>query len=486
MKRDQWGSRIGFILAAVGSAIGLGNIWRFPYMAYENGGGAFFIPYLFAMLTAGIPFMILEFGIGSKYRLTAPRAFATINSKMEWLGWWQVMVAFAIMTYYSVVIGWTTNYTVFAFTQAWGTDTANFFLNDYLGNSGSVFKMGGIQLPIFLAVTFTWAVTWFVTYSGVKNGIERACKVLMPVLFILVLVFISRAITLEGATTGLQYLFQPDFSKIMDYKVWAAAYGQIFYTLSVGFAIMIAYSSYLPKKSDIANNACMTVFINCGFSILGGVMIFSILGYMAAQQNVAVGEVVGSGVGLAFITIPKAINLMPAPVFFGVLFFLALTLAGVSSLISLAEACLSAFMDKFSMTRKKSATILCLAGYIFSVLYTTEGGLTLLDIVDHFINSIALLACCFAELVFLGWFFNLDGVQKYINEVSDFTVGALWKFCIKFISISVLGYVLVGKLIEDINTPYGGYPMNELLLFGWCVAGMTILGGFIIASRKNA
>ena len=347
MKREQWGSRTGFILAAVGSAIGLGNIWRFPYMAYENGGGAFFIPYLFAMLTAGIPFMILEFGMGHKNRGSAPKTLAKIHSKFQWLGWFQVGIAAVIAVYYVAVIGWAISYFSMSFTQSWGHDTNTFFFKDYLGlGDNSPTQLGSIQWKIAFSMLIAWAITYAAIVGGVKAGIEKASKIMMPILFIMVVVLIGRMVFLPGALEGVNYMFEPDFSKILDLKVWAAAYGQIFFTLSIGFAIMLAYSSYLPEKSDISNNAFMTVLINCGFSILAGIMIFSVLGYMAHEQGKALTDVVTSGVGLAFVTLPAAINLLPAPYILGPLFFLALVVAGLSSHISIMEAVTSAIMDK--------------------------------------------------------------------------------------------------------------------------------------------
>lgn len=186
---------------------------------------------------------------------------------------------------------------------------------------------------------------------------------MMPILFIMVLILIARMIFLPGALDGVNYMFQPDFSKIWDVKVWAAAYGQIFFTLSIGFAIMLAYSSYLPEKSDITNNAFMTVLINCGFSVLAGIMIFSVLGYMAQEQGKPLTEVVSAGVGLAFVTLPAAINLLPIPYILGPLFFLALVVAGLSSHISIMEAVTSALIDKLGWSRKKAANIVIGIGF---------------------------------------------------------------------------------------------------------------------------
>ena len=482
MKREQWGSRAGFILAAVGSAIGLGNIWRFPYMAYENGGGAFFIPYLFAMLTAGIPFMIMEFGMGQKYKGSAPRVFAKLNKKYEWLGWFQISIVAIIGIYYVAVIGWAISYFSMSFTQAWGADTNAFFFSDYLklGGDNSPSKLGSIQWHIALPIIIAWGVTFAAIFTGIKGGIERATKILMPLLFIMVLVLIGRMIFLPGALDGLNYLFQPDFSKIADPKVWSAAYGQIFYTLSVGFAIMLAYSSYLPDDADINNNACMTVLINCGFSIIAGILIFSILGNMAHEQAKPLTEVVSSGVGLAFVTIPAAINLLPAPYILGPIFFFALVIAGLSSHLSIIEATTSAFMDKLNWSRKKAALIVCGTGLVASMAFATNGGLLLLDLIDYFINNIALLSSCIIELVIMGWIVKLTDIHKHANDLSEFTVGKWFEVCIRYVSPTFLIVILGTNIKNTLTGGYGGYAQSDLLTLGWGVIAVMLIMAVVV------
>ncbi|WP_087016083.1 sodium-dependent transporter [Thaumasiovibrio subtropicus] len=488
MQREQWGSRVGFILAAVGSAIGLGNIWRFPYMAYENGGGAFFIPYLFAMLTAGIPFMIMEFTMGSRLRGAAPRVFGKINAKLEWLGWFQVFIAAVIAIYYVAVIGWAISYIGFAFKQSWGTDPNGFFFSEYLklGGDNTPSSLGAIQSHIAGPMLLAWGITFAAIFGGVKGGIERASKIMMPLLFIMVLALIVRVGFLPGATDGLNFMFKPDFSRILDPTVWSAAYGQIFFTLSVGFAIMLAYSSYLPEKSDINNNAMMTVFINCGFSIMAGVMIFSILGYMAHQQGVPVTDVVESGVGLAFVTLPTAINLLPAPHILGPLFFFALTVAGLSSMISIIEAVTSAVIDKTKLSRKVAAILVCGIGAGLSMAFATNGGLLLLDLVDYFMNNVALLGSCLIELILIGWVVNkLPELRTHANSVSELSVGQWFDFCLKFISPVLLAIILGNNLLTTLKEGYGGYPQFDQNIFGWgLVAAMFIVAAIVNVASK--
>lgn len=487
MKREQWGSRPGFILAAVGSAIGLGNIWRFPYMAYENGGGAFFIPYLFAMISAGIPFMIMEFTLGHKLRGAAPRAFSKLGVKLEWLGWFQVFIAAIIAVYYVAIIGWAISYLGYSFTQSWGADTNAFFFSEYLQlGENSPSKLGNLQMHIVLPMVLAWGITFAAIFTGIKGGIERASKIMMPLLFLMVIGLITRVVFLPGALDGINYLFEPDFSKITDPTVWSAAYGQIFFTLSVGFAIMIAYSSYLPEKSDINNNAFMTVLINCGFSITSGVLIFAVLGYMAQDQAKPITEVVTAGVGLAFVTIPAAINLLPAPYILGPLFFLALVVAGLSSHISIIEAVTSAVIDKLNWSRKKAASVVCGVGFAVSMAFATNGGLLLLDLVDYFINNVALLASCLVELIVIGWLLKVSDIRDYANDISDFSIGKWFEICIRFISPIMLAVILATNLWKTFNEGYGGYEMSDLLMLGWgLVAAMFVVAVIINVTSKS-
>lgn len=347
--RSNWGTRAGFILAAVGSAIGLGNIWRFPTVAYENGGGAFFIPYLFALLTAGIPILIMEFTMGHKHRGSAPLTFKRMNKKSEFIGWWAVLVAFVISTYYAVIVAWAMSYSVFAFNQNWGSDTESFLFNDYL-KLAAPGEIGGIVPGVFIPLVIVWVLVLGILFKGVKKGIEIANRIFIPALVIIFLIIVIRAVTLPGAIDGLQAFFAPDFSTILSPDVWVAAYGQIFFSLSIAFAIMITYSSYLPKKSDLTNNAFIVGFGNSSFELLAGIGVFSVLGFMAAQSGVGVDEVVAGGVGLAFVVFPAIINEFPGlNGLFGFLFFASLVLAGLTSLMSITETYVAGLVDKFKI-----------------------------------------------------------------------------------------------------------------------------------------
>ena len=484
MQKEQWGSRAGFILAAVGSAIGLGNIWRFPYMAFDNGGGAFLIPYFIALLTAGIPIIIMEFSMGHKMKGGAPLTFAKMNRKFEWLGWWQTLISAVIASYYVAVIGWAINYIGFSFGLQWSGEPVNFFVGEFLALSDSPFQLGGVRWGIFGTVVVAWIISFFALYAGVKRGIERANKIFMPLLIVLLLIILIRGITLPGAGDGLEMLFKPDFSKILDGAVWVDAYGQVFFTLSIAFAIMITYSSYLPEKSDIVNNGFMTALLNSGFSILAGIAIFSILGYLMNQAGGELPENL-SGVFLAFATIPAAINELPTmSVLVGVLFFLALTFAGLSSFISINEVVVRSLSDKLNAARKKVVIWYTIIAGLISIIFATNAGLLILDIVDHFINNFGIAISGLVEVIVIGYFFRLNDLRDHANSVSDFRIGAWWNFMLKVLTPIILGISVIINFVTDIGTPYGGYGIIHLVLLGWLVAALALIIGILISRAK--
>jgi NSS family neurotransmitter:Na+ symporter len=486
-RREQWGSRVGFILAAIGSAVGLGNIWRFPYTVAKNGGGAFLIPYFIALVTAGIPLLILEFGLGHKMRTSAPGIFGRLNKKWQKLGWWQTVIAFFITSYYITIVAWALNYVIFSFDLSWGKDTQDFFYNSYLHITNSPFNFDGIRIQALIPLIIIWGINFVVLAFGIKGGIEKANKIFMPILFASIVIITVRGLTLPGAFSGLDYLFKPDFSKILDGKVWVAAYGQIFYSLSICFGIMLAYASYLPKKSDIVNNAFITAFGNSSFSLLAGIGVFSILGNMAHNTGQAVADVAKDGVGLAFIVFPQAINGLPNfNELFGALFFICLVFAGISSSMSIIETTVAALSDKFNMRRIVSLSIICGIGFLISLIFVTGSGLYILDIVDHFINNYAVAVAGLIEAILIGWFINIRSIRNYVNPLSDFGVANWWEVCIKIITPLILGVMIVLKIIEDFKIPYEGYSLKALLVFGVGTVLSTVVIGFIFSSIKGS
>ncbi len=484
MAREQWNSQLGFLLAAVGSAIGLGNIWRFSYLAYEHGGGAFLLPYVIALFTAGIPLLILEYAIGHERVGSAPLAYAKISKRWEWLGWWAVLfVMFGIVLYYSVVIAWCINFFVLSFDLGWGDDPNHFFFNDFLQVSKSPAEIGEIRTPILVALAVVWLIAWGVVYRGVQRGIELANKILMPTLLVLIVALVAWSLTLDGAMLGLKAYLEPDFSHLSDPKVWIDAYSQIFFTLSLGFGIMIAYASYLPDKANITQSAYLTAFINSGFSLFAGLAVFSVLGFMATSQHKEISDVAAQSIGLAFVAYPKAVSLMPGGNLFGAVFFLCLVVAGLSSAVSIIEAFVAAMVDKFGISRQKLVTFTCALGFLGSIVFTTHAGLLWLDIVDHFVTHYGLVSIGILECFVIGWLFNLPRLRQHVNRISSMQLGVWWDMLIKIFVPLVLAIILVGDLYSELQKPYGGYSWAAVIIIGRDWLLLTLIGAFVLACR---
>ncbi len=478
-RRGLFSGRRVFILAAIGSAVGLGNIWRFPYVAYDNGGGAFILPYLVALFTAGIPFLFLEYALGHKYRGSAPLSFARFSRRTEGFGWWQVGVCFMIAFYYAAGIAWALSYTFFSFSKAWGADPNAYFFGEYLkvGDPGVTLEfVPGVLVPLLVV----WLVLIGVMALGVQRGVGATSLIFIPILVVAFLLLVIQALRLPGAASGLDAFFAPNWSALGDPAVWAAAYGQIFFSLSIGFGIMITYASYVHRHTDMSGSAMVVGLSNSGFELLG---VFAALGFMAQASGAAVGEVATSGLGLAFIAFPTIVNEAPAGALIGVLFFASLVMAGLTSLISVLEVVISAVRDKFEMSRlgaTLAVTIPC--GVLSLIFFSTTSGIFVLDILDHFINRFGILLVAVVSMLVVAWAVRgLPRLMNHLNEDGSVPIGRWWVVLMSVVTPLVLAFVLVRELVAVLQEPYEGYPQWMLILFGWAAAALVAVAGFVIA-----
>ncbi len=465
--RDQWNSQIGFLFAAVGSAVGLGNIWRFSYMAYEHGGGAFLIPYVVALITCGIPLLVLEFGLGHERTGSAPLAFAKISRKAEFFGWWPVtFVMFGIVLYYCVIVAWCLNYTIYSLSFAWGSDPNTFFFKEFLKLPKTPMEIGGVNTKVLLSTAAIWFLNWLIVFRGIGKGIELANKIFMPLLFFLTIFLVFWALTLDGALDGVIAYLKPDFQKISSIGVWIDAYSQIFFSLSLGFGIMIAYASYLPRQADISRNAIWTATMDSLFAIVAGLGVFAVLGFMAHAKGLPISKVVTESIGLAFVAYPQALSIMPGGNFFGLIFFLSLVVAGLSSSISILEAFTSAVIDKFNLDRGFVVSAVCAVGFLGSMIFTTNAGLYWLDIVDHFITHYGLVVVGIAECIIGAWIFDIERLRRHINKTSSIKMPKIWDNIIRFFVPAILIIIVIGDLVAEFKAPYGNYPWFSLAMIG--------------------
>ncbi|MGO1381383.1 MAG: sodium-dependent transporter [Corynebacterium sp.] len=480
--RDTFNSRLLFLFAAIGSAVGLGNIWRFPYVAYESGGGAFLVPYMIALLTAGIPLLWMFFALGHRFRGSAPLVFRRIHPRAEILGWAQVGISFFIAVYYAAIVGWALLYTMKSFTKGWGENPGEYFSGEFLqADTESVFS-GTFVMPILITMIVVWIIVLATLVLDVSKGIGRLNIIFIPLLLVLFIVMVVRALFLDGASTGLDALFTPDWSALTDSSVWIAAYGQIFFSLSIGFGIMITYSSYLKPRSNLTSTGLVTAFANSSFEVLAGIGVFAALGFMSAASGVPVSEVATSGIGLAFEAFPTIINQMPAGELFGILFFASLAIAGVTSLISIVEVVSSAVRDKFDMSRRAAALSVGVPMAVLSILaFSATSGLVTLDVMDKFTNNVGIVLAALVAIIVVGVMtMRINELQQHLNAVSSFKVGATWRTFLMYVTSVILTFTLLSVVATLLDEGYGGYADNQVFTWGWLVIIVVLVAGIIM------
>lgn len=471
------------MLAAMGSAIGLGNVWRFPYYCYKYGGGAFLLPYFIALFTTGIPLMILEYSVGQKFRTSAPVAFAKINKRWGWVGWFALFMSLIVMMYYMVILSWSLIYMGKSLTLAWGNNTETHFLQDFLNVSDGPGDIGAFNWSILTALIIMWIIVYLIIYKGVEQ-VGKVVMITVPLPFILLIILAVRGVFLDGSTQGLEYYLKPDFTKIFDVDVWLAAYGQIFFTLSLAQGVMIGYASYLPEKSDIANNAYLVSFMDCATSFLAGFAVFSVVGYLAVQQGTDVATVArGGGAGLAFVVYPTAINQMGAfAELFGFIFFLMLITLGIDSAFAMIEAFVSGLKD-VNLKGRYPLIGTCIFGAVGGIIFTTGAGFYWLDIIDHYLNDFGLITVGILECLIIGHFFNPQKIVEHSNKLSEIKIGRNWIYSIKYITPFILGAILFVKLTE-LSEGYGTYP-GWALTIGAMMIPISILVSFYFVWRSK-
>lgn len=730
MARERWSSRGAFIMAAVGSAVGLGNVWRFPFVAYKSGGGAFFIPYLVALLTAGIPVMMLEYILGVRYQAGAPQALGRISKGFKWVGWLAVLVALSITFYYVAIMSYSWRYMVASVDREWEQPTSNQTvfkvpyvlvdsepeaeelrheilgmnkdmakakgnprlhpespnfgiaqvvvrdqLDDFLAKklavwdverggtmskddvlayaktywdergdesrfedvktrvvvgpwdrideiekelgdyyearrqeirdgpdptaeiriaeerqvrlvtlqeniklyrdevalggfeAGKWFRQGekdqkieaavaelettypdlgaidgdlvsslsvrtgelwtaltdaraaGTHLPdaereelasllpeyvednsdevfsIDWTLVFWSLVTWVLIFLIIFKGVGVVGKVVMitvPLPVICIGVLIVHGLTLHGAASGIDYLLTPNWDMMRDSGVWFAAYGQIFFSLSLGFGILIAYASYLPEDSDVSNNAFMTSFCNCATSFYAAFAVFSVLGFLAGALNQPLDGVVSGGPGLVFITYPVALTEMGGFVgsLVGVLFFLSLLSLGIDSAFSIAEAVVTGVKDYTQKLSKPVITgVLCTVGFLITCFpYCLKSGLIWLDINDNWMSNYGLVLVGLLECVAVGYFFRVETVREWINENGEIKVHVWWDVFIKVLTPVILVYLFVDQIVSNLDNPYGGYDVflpNAVNYWGWGYFALLLLLAFLLGGNRK-
>ncbi len=444
-KRSGFTGKIGFVLAAAGSAVGLGNIWRFPYLAAKYGGGIFLLVYLILLVTFCFALMIGEIALGRKTGLSAIGAFEKLNKKYAFIGYLAALVPIIILPYYSVIGGWVTKY---LFTYLSG---------DVAGAAGDAYFSGFITAPIEPVVWFLIYITAtaVVVMLGVEKGVEKVSKIMMPVLVVLSIIIAGYVLTVQGAIDGVKYYLLPDFSKFSVNTVLAAM-GQLFYSTSLAMGIMITYGSYMKKDVNVESSVKQIEWFDTGIAIIAGMMIIPAVFAFSGGTP----EALGKGPGLMFVTLPKVFESMAAGRFIGIIFFLLVLFAALTSSISLMETVVSSLCDKFKLKRMTSCIITYVGSIIVGLLslfgYSiwsnfTIIGLQLLDFFDFISNSILIPVVAFLTCIFIGYVIKPQAVIEEVELSGKFKKKKLFVVVTKYIAPIFILLILASSVLEALG-----------------------------------
>ncbi|MFH1884585.1 MAG: sodium-dependent transporter [Planctomycetota bacterium] len=489
-QRESWGTRGGFILAAIGSAVGLGNLWGFPYKLYSFGGGAFLIPYIIALLVVGIPIMILEFSIGHYTQRAAPDALKRGHRHFEMVGWWGIILAFVIVTYYPVILAYCFSFLWYSIVGIFnggelpwagegieGVEKAKSFFNDtYLGKIEGP-NLGAIRWNIILPLIITWTAMYFCIFKGVRL-VGKIVWLTVPLPWLMLLILTVRGLTLEGSMQGLAYYLDPVWSELAKPITWRYAFGQVFFSLSLAYGIMITYASFLHRKSDLNNNAAIVSIADFATSFVAGLAVFATLGGMAfvtqlGDNPVAVEQVAETGPSLAFVAFPYALAQLPYSAWFSFVFFFALVTLGLDSAFSMTESILASIVDKTGWRRSIVLPVMSVVGFLFGLIYITEGGFNWLGTIDGFVNGtwgIAFMGLL--ECVVLGWLWRIGTLRRHANSRSDWKLGKWWDYLIRLVIPVFLGTLFFWQLFDDVRgegflrTPEGNWILPNCVGLG--------------------
>ena len=455
-EHSGWNSKLTFLFAMIGATIGIGNIWRFSYVFYNNGGGSFFIPYIIAILVMGIPFLILENGLGFKFKESFSKLLHDINPKFEIIAWMLVLFVFIVAIYYMVILSWDFIYFLNSFTFGWGNNPASFFATS-VGGSSDFNGIGSVILPTFIAIIVLWVLFWIVSNNDIDKGIGRISKVLMPLLFIIMSFILFYSFTLPGFELGLKTLLTPNWNALWDVNIWLAAFAQIIFSLT-----------------RLIDNVFMVVLANSIYEIFVGLGIFSILGYMSVTSSIPITELISEGTSLIFVVLPEIFEVMgPVGRIIAPLLFLSILFAGFTSSLALFEPLLVSVCDKFNWSRRKGVSVLVAIACFGSLLFSTGISSHLVEIVDTFVNEFGILILIALQAIIFTRYLDIGEIVSVLNKNSAIKVGKMWKFDLKYILLAmlvVMWIIGVGQLIYEVDL----FKLGIYILITFIVLGLSI------------
>ncbi|XP_072279056.1 sodium-dependent noradrenaline transporter [Pyxicephalus adspersus] len=508
-EREHWGKKIDFLLSVVGFSVDLANVWRFPYLCYKNGGGAFLIPYTLFLIIAGMPLFYMELALGQYNRQGAATVWK-ICPCFKGVGYTVILIALYVGFYYNVIIAWSLYYLASSFTSelpwttcgnAWNTPNctdpnllnASFFENGtkyskykltpaaqfyergvlHLHESAGIHDLGLPRWQLTLCLFAVLIVLFFSLWKGVKTS-GKVVWITATLPYVVLFVLLIRGITLPGSSKGISAYLHIDFRRLKEPTVWIDAATQIFYSLGAGFGVLIAFASYNKFDNNCYRDALLTSTINCVTSFISGFAIFSILGYMAQKNNVKIEDVATEGPGLVFIIYPEAISTLRGSTFWAVVFFIMLLTLGIDSAMGGMEAVITGLADDiaiFKKNRKLFTFLVALITFLLALLCITNGGIYVVTLLDTFAAGTSILFAVLIEAVGVSWFYGVDRFSDDIYRMLGFKPGLYWRLCWKFVSPAFLLFVVITSIVTYNPLSYDDYHFppwaNQA---GWAIA----------------
>jgi len=526
-KREKWGRKADFILSSLGYCVGFGNVWRFPYLAYKNGGASFLIPYFLMLFLNGVPLFFLELAIGQWFSSGVIGVWKSVCPLMKGVGYAICVMSYLVCIYYIIILSWTFFFLFESFRSevpwktcdhSWNTKfcraerkegdifnctyydlpvnctakytspSAEFWSNNVLQiTDGGIGDFGDMRWELVGTTLLSWVIVYFCLFKGIKSS-GKVVYFTATFPFIVLFVLLIRGLTLEGAGKGVLFYLKPDFSRLADPQVWIYASTQIYWSLGVGFGTLITFGSYNKFENNCHRDAIIISLTNCATSFFAGFVIFSVLGFMAYVLETTVAKVATSGPGLAFVVYPEAISQMPLSVLWAILFFFMLITLGLDSQFATIEAVITGIVDEYPWLKKGYrkqifVLLLCTSMFLLGLLCVTQGGMYIFNLMDYQTAGISLLFITLMEIIAIGWIY---GVERFSDDLEAMTGKKphLWfRICWKYITPICTLSIIMANVIQWNGVSYNKKPYPAWAEFlGWMMAlvSMLLIPGFAI------
>ncbi|XP_053625464.1 sodium-dependent dopamine transporter [Plodia interpunctella] len=522
-QRETWGKKVDFLLSVIGFAVDLANVWRFPYLCYKNGGGAFLVPYCIMLVVGGIPLFYMELALGQFHRKGAITCWGRLVPLFKGIGYAVVLIAFYVDFYYNVIIAWALRFFFASFTtmlpwtncnNEWNTPACRPFeviseaalnktsqrnssllpaettpftsaASEYfnraileLQGSEGLHDLGAIKWDMALCLLAVYIICYFSLWKGIStSGKVVWFTALFP--YAVLLILLVRGITLPGSANGIKYYLSPNFEAITQPQVWVDAATQVFFSLGPGFGVLLAYASYNKYHNNVYKDAILTSVINSATSFVAGFVIFSVLGYMAQASGREVQDVATEGPGLVFVVYPAAIATMPGSTFWALIFFMMLLTLGLDSSFGGSEAIITALSDEFPLIgHHREIFVACLFTLYFIVGLTscTKGGFYFFQLLDRYAAGYSILVAVFFEAIAVSWIYGTERFCEDIRDMIGFRPGVYWRVCWRFAAPAFLLFIIAYGLLDYEPLQYESYVYpgwaNAL---GWAIAGSSVM-----------